>query len=169
MMDENRFWNLIEQSRDGMTPALSDQPYILQDLLEKLPPVEIVGFQRIHTRLFFMAYRKELWAAAYIVGEGGCSDDSFMDFRYGLIALGKEAFYEALRDPNTLARQPATGVDFFFESMGYAARKAYEAVVGEDMPEDPTSEFPELTGEDWDPDTVHLRYPEIAEKFGYVA
>lgn len=34
-------------------------------------------------------YRRDLWAAAYIIG-GGCSDDSFIDFRAGLIAQGHE-------------------------------------------------------------------------------
>lgn len=46
--------------------------------------------------------RKELWAAADTL-MGGCSDDSFMDFRTWLILQGKAKVEEVVRDPDVLA------------------------------------------------------------------
>ncbi|MFD6293827.1 DUF4240 domain-containing protein [Streptomyces sp. NPDC060235] len=45
-------------------------------------------------------------AAAYLIG-GGCSNDSFMDFRAGLIALGRDWYEKATADPDSLADHPA--------------------------------------------------------------
>src|SRR4051794_17412386 len=128
-MDESTFWKIVEDSKAETTPALSNQPAMLQKRLEALPPREILEFAKIFHALREQAYRWDLWAAAYII-EGGCSDDGFMDFRSGLIGLGRDAYFDALRDPNTLARQPTTGVDFSQERLAYAARRAYQAVTG---------------------------------------
>ena len=107
-MDESRFWALIDESRAATTPALSNQPDILQQKLEKLSPEEIKCFDALFRQLWHDAYRDSLWAAAYII-EGGCSDDGFMDFRAGLISLGRDAYYAALQNPETLASQPVPG------------------------------------------------------------
>ncbi|MEU1251459.1 DUF4240 domain-containing protein [Micromonospora arida] len=40
----------------------------------------------------------DVWAAAYLIG-GGCSDDSFIDFRAGVIALGREWYERVLASP----------------------------------------------------------------------
>ena len=63
-------------------PALTDHLATLteQDILEYYE-----CFEKMHGAL----YRCDLWAAAYLIG-GGCSDDSFIDFRAGLIAQGHE-------------------------------------------------------------------------------
>jgi Protein of unknown function (DUF4240) len=90
--------------------------------LQALPAEDITAFDRIFPTLFFNAYRWDVWAAAYII-EGG-SDDGFMDFHAGLICLGREANYDALNDPNSLAVQLKTGVDFSQEELLYAAGKA---------------------------------------------
>ncbi len=50
-MDESTFWALIDAARSEMTPALSNQPDILQEKLKTLPPSEIVEFDRIFTSL----------------------------------------------------------------------------------------------------------------------
>ena len=164
-MDEPTFWTLVESAKAEATPALSNQPEILQKKLEALPPREIVEFDRIFTQLHHAAYRWDLWAAAYII-EGGCSDDGFADFRAGLIGLGRDAYYAALTDPGTLARQPTRGVDFSNEEMLYAARQAYEAVTGEEMPDHGLVHPREPRGERWDHATAAKKYPELVAKFG---
>jgi len=158
------FWKLIEQAKAEMTPALSNQPDILQKKLEALPPPKIVEFDRMFTKLINDAYRWDLWAAAYII-EGGCSDDGFRDFRAGLIALGRDVYYAALTDPNTLARQPTRGVDFSQEGMLYAAMQAYEAVTGETLPDHELPHPEEPVGQRWEEATVAEKYPELAGKF----
>jgi Protein of unknown function (DUF4240) len=165
-MDEATFWRIVEEAKTETTPALSNQPEFLQKKLEGLPPAEIVEFDRIFTRLRHNAYRWDLWAAAYII-EGGCSDDGFMDFRAGLIGLGREVYYAALNDPKSLVRQPTRGVDFSQEELAYAARQAYEAVTGTEMPDDDLAHPKEPVGERWDQATVEEKYPELAAKFGF--
>lgn len=158
------FWRLVEASRAACTPELSNQPEILQLRLEQLSPEEIRDFESIFRRLYNQAYRRDLWAAAFII-EGGCSDDGFMDFRGGLIGLGREAYYAALANPESLAEQPTRGVDFSQEDMLYVASRAYEAVTGEELPDSGQAD-PDLVGEDWDEETVHELYPRLTQKFG---
>ena len=165
-MDEPTFWLLVEAARAEMTPALSNQPEILQKKLEALAPSEIVEFDRIFSKLRNDAYRWELWAAAYII-EGGCSDDGFADFRAGLIGLGRDVYYAALADPNSLVRQPTRGVDFSREELNYAARQAYEAITGEEIRDHGMAHPKEPLGEPWDKATVGKKYPELAAKFGF--
>ena len=166
-MDETAFWALMDASNAEAREQQADQAEILQKKLQTLPAEQIIAFDRIFTTLFFNAYRWDLWAAAYIIG-GGCSDDSFMDFRAGLIGLGREAYYDALNDPNSLALQPERGVDFFYEELAYAAPRAYEAVTGEEeMPDDGSSHPQEPAGERWDEATVDEKYPQLATKFGF--
>jgi Protein of unknown function (DUF4240) len=164
-MHEAMFWTVVEEAKVETTPALSNQPEILQKKLEGLPPAEIIEFDRIFTKFHHAAYRWDLWAAAYII-EGGCSDDGFRDFRAGLIGLGREVYYAALRDPNSLARQPTRGVDFSQEEMAYAARQAYEAVTEREMPHHDVAHPADPVGERWDEATVKSKYPELAAKFG---
>ncbi|MEU2112293.1 DUF4240 domain-containing protein [Streptomyces sp. NPDC019507] len=45
------------------------------------------------------------WAAGYLLGVG-CSDDSFMDFRAGLIALGRAWYERAISSSDSLADHP---------------------------------------------------------------
>lgn len=168
-MTEEMFWDLVKAAKAEKTQELFSQPKLLQQKLEQLPPEQIIGFSKIFGRLFHQAYTWDLWAAAYILG-GGCSDDGFMDFRGGLIGLGRDAYYEALRDPETLAKQPTRGVDFFQEQMLYAADRAYEAVTGTRISDQSAHQAiprpKEPAGEPWDEDRVMEKYPKLAERFG---
>jgi hypothetical protein len=84
-------------------------------------------------------YRWDVWAAAYLIG-GGCSDDSFMDFRAGLISQGRDWYQKAADSPDILAGHPevAAVVDrpwdnpLFYEEVNYAASYAFERVTGDD-------------------------------------
>lgn len=165
-MDESKFWSLVEASFAERTPALSNQPALLQKKLESLAPSEIVAFDGIFRKLHADAYRWDLWAAAYII-EGGCSDDGFIDFRAGLIGLGREVYEAALADPNSLVRQPTRGVDFSNEDMNYAAQKAYETATGEELPFTEIETREEPLGDPWDEESVGEKYPELAAKFGF--
>ncbi|MFI6699745.1 DUF4240 domain-containing protein [Streptomyces sp. NPDC050509] len=80
-----------------------------------------------------------MWAAAYLIG-GGCSDDSFMDFRAGLIALGRDWYEKAAADPDSLAEHPAViaaaevhrDEALFYEEVNYAASEAFKHVTGDE-------------------------------------
>lgn len=162
-MDETEFWALIESSRAKAKKDPERQMEALQTKLEKLPAAEIVAFDRIFGTVHAAAYRWDLWAAAYII-EGGCSDDGFMDFRSGLIALGRDTYDAALADPESLARL-SVDTEFSLEEMAYVAASAYEAVTGQALPERGLLQPEEPAGERWDEATVGLKYPKLVKKF----
>ena len=84
-------------------------------------------------------YRRDLWAAAYLIG-GGCSDDSFIDFRAGLIAQGHDWYHKAAA-PDSLADHPAVAGarhprcdnPLFYEEVNYAASAAFQRLSGDEQ------------------------------------
>lgn len=65
---------------------------------------------------------------------GGCSDDSFSDFRAGLIAQGRDWYQKAAASPDSLADHPAVAgaagrpwdSPLFYEQVNYAASYAFQ-------------------------------------------
>lgn len=188
-MDERTWWALIEDARteagghadDRDSP---DDPLVglVTDRLAELDGPDIVAFDAMLTRVLDSAYRRPLWNAAYLI-EGGCGDDGFMDFRAGLALLGRDVFTRAVDDPDTLADVP-TVVRMGLEDTGwigaeglhYAARNAYERVMGETGSFDASMETAVRSmrrpdrpaGEDWDVDDdaeTRLRLPRLAALF----
>ncbi|MFF3069877.1 DUF4240 domain-containing protein [Kitasatospora sp. NPDC057904] len=188
-MDEDTWWALIEEARaavgsraDDRDPPDDPLPEALTDVLVRLSREEIVEFAVRHVEARQSAYRWELWGAADLI-EGGCSDDGFMDFRDGLVLLGRDTFTRALADPDTLADLPViTRMSrdeagwIGYESLSYPIADAYQRITGEtesldegigraleDMahPEDPA-------GERWkfdDDEETRSRLPRLAELF----
>jgi hypothetical protein len=156
-MTRDDFWVLIEK-------ANADEA-AMERALAVLEPHEIESFQSHFDDLFAEAYRWDLWGAAYIM-EGGCSDDGFTDFRYGLIALGRMRFEKALRKPDSLVE-----VDDMIanESFGYAARNAYEKSTGREMPYPAASSHrADPDGNQWDfddEDANRRRLPRLTDKY----
>jgi hypothetical protein len=135
-MDEDEFWTIIETAR-AMPRPLSEA---LVDLLVELPLTRILDYEERFDALHEAVYRWDVWAAAYLIG-GGCSDDSFMDFRAGLIGLGREWYERAAETPDSLAGHPlvvaAGSADdleeaLFYEDLNYVAMHAYERKTGVD-------------------------------------
>src|SRR5215813_8656225 len=101
------FWQLIERAReaagDGQLPPtgreIGEQ---LTGLLAALPLTEILAFHREHDRVAAHVDRWEFCAACYLIS-GHLSDDSFGDFKSGLIGLGRDTFERILADPDDLA------------------------------------------------------------------
>ncbi len=61
---------------------------------------------------------------------GRATDDSFIDFRAWLISQGKEAYFAALKGPDSLAGlDPGDG--YWFESFTYTGDSALEELTGE--------------------------------------
>lgn len=141
----------------------------LKQRLNLLTPEELITFDRHLTEQFFRAYDWQLWNAAYIIG-AGCLDDSFMDFRYGLISRGRMAFESALEEPDTLADVVEKGEDLRNQAFASVAQGVYEQKTGNEMPEREDSHPGEPAGEDWDPDNKELcvkRLPKLWKRFGW--
>ena len=180
MMDETRFWQIIELSRErarqmsrGPTVDFLDlHEQTLAEALRKLAPEEIAGFDKQFWCIHRSAYRWDLWAAAYWL-HGGCSDDGFIDFRSCLISLGKGLFLQILEDPDTLA-DLADRFDIPYmqaEGFQYVASKVYRQKAGHIMPEPAGLDNgppPEPASERIDHDDVDVmrrRFPKLVARY----
>jgi hypothetical protein len=104
----------------------------LVERLSQFPADEIISFDSIEGELLEEAYRWDLWAAAHIIS-GGCSDDSFQDFRRWLISRGKDAFYAAMADPESLLKWQEGEDDIYFEAFGWIPGVAYKIQTGREL------------------------------------
>lgn len=125
----DEFWSIVESARTDARPTHE----ALIDRLAALTMDEILDFQMRFDEVQDAVHRWDVWAAAYLIG-GGCSDDSFSDFRAGLVALGRSWFEKAAQSPDSLADHPvvieaaAQGDSdaIFYEDVGIAAGAAYD-------------------------------------------
>jgi len=124
-MNVNQFWSIIEEAKKTSVGDFASHECIT-DNLASLDERDIVLWQNIFSAYLELACKRKLWAAAYIM-EGGCSDDAFMDFRYGLISGGKKIYLNALNDPDALAD---LDIDCFSDELiGYAAMNAFNEKI----------------------------------------
>ncbi|WP_411083615.1 DUF4240 domain-containing protein [Streptomyces sp. cmx-18-6] len=142
-MDINEWWGLVHRAREAAGDRADDRdlpedplPDALTGVLAALEPAEIVDFAATADEVTQSAYRRPLWNAAYLI-EGGCGDDGFMDFRDGLVLLGREVFTRAVADPDSLAALPVVvrmsrgkGGWIGYESLDGPAREAYARAGG---------------------------------------
>ncbi|MET7880071.1 DUF4240 domain-containing protein [Micromonospora sp. DT68] len=142
-MNVDEFWAVVETAGEGLDGRTGDAgeavAAALVTRLAATSPERILEFQDLFDQLHGALYRWDVWAAAYLIG-GRCSDDSFMDFRAGVITLGREWYERVLASPDVLAdhavvRHAATEEDggvLFAESVNYVASVAYERVTDDD-------------------------------------
>ena len=142
-MDKNAFWKLL----DGLDPE---------------------DFQRHFDEAHARAYTWPLWGAAHLM-EGGCSDDGFIDFRYGLISRGQQVFEAALADPDALADLLEEEDFLSNEEFGYVAGQVYQSLTDEEIPLSDNPPALEPSGEEWDFEDMDLnaeKLPKLTAKFG---
>jgi hypothetical protein len=170
-MTPERFWSLIAESRRAAAGeregTFDRQEAILEQLLFALPPDEIVAFDEQFYSLVSAAFDYDLWAVATIVGNG-CSDDWFDYFRFWLISLGRDAYERALADPASVDAifTENASEDFFFETISYAAGKAYRRKTGREIPYPSDSKAPTRRGTIWrDDDELRERFPDLWDKY----
>ena len=165
-MTREDFWKTIDEvnRRTGGDP-LAKEP-ALEALLSDRDAPDILAFSRHLDQLRGEAYTWSLWAAAYII-QGGCSDDSFMDFRCCLVFQGQEIFERALADPDSLAAlDDRTLNGLFYEGLLYVPYQLYEQKAGP-MPEPDSSSRPlEPAGKPWDEEDLPTLHPTLNRRFG---
>lgn len=167
-MDEAKFWELIEWSKVESANKKNDdadsQLAVLVGRLETLLPSELRDFDHILNEKMALAYRWDLWAVAYIIN-GGCSNDSFMDFRAWLISQGKELFENALRSPEAVAEAVQPGEETFYE--GFCSMTF--DLIPDDVDLREHSEPPEPLGSQWEDQDLPKLFPTACKKFGFEA
>jgi len=170
-MTINKFWAIIEKG--NMTGNnYEDFEKTIDTQLKQLSTVELVGYQEILHRLHDNAYRWDLWLAAYIIEDGGCGDDNFMDFRAGLVSLGREIYENTLTNPDSFALLDENRVSarIYGESFIGLATKIYEERTSNYIYDafDYNAEVTEPTGQKVDfEDEKKLRekYPNLIKKY----
>jgi hypothetical protein len=141
-MTEDDFWTIIDASRER-AKAVKLRPQedfidvhekTLAEALRALAPERVVAFNDRFWFYHHLAYRWDLWAAAYWL-HGGCSDDGFIDFRACLISLGRTLFFKVLSDPDELADIVDRPAIPYMQAEGfqYVAGKVYEELTGEEQ------------------------------------
>jgi uncharacterized protein YjbI with pentapeptide repeats len=168
-VDIDRFWEL----NAGLAPEGAVEQ--LRDRLSGLEVAAILAYKEHFDRAVALAYQWDLWAAARII-EGSCSDDGFIDFRYGLISRGRSVFEAAITDPDSLVDfiNVTDAASITNESFGYVAREVYESKTNQAMPKNGQAMpkngvvHPSGPGEDWDFDNEQQckqRLPKLWAKF----
>jgi hypothetical protein len=162
-MDEARFWAIVDGVHTHSPDDMEAKSEALKEIIAKLPPKDAIKFSEIFDATMNLAYAWPLWGAAYVIN-GGCGDDTFMDFRSALISRGRAAFERAMADPDSLADEDIDEEAFFFEGYQYAVSEGVEASAGRVVMKSSTPSDP--SGEAWNEETVAERYPRLRAKYG---
>jgi hypothetical protein len=165
-MTLDQFWNTVERVHRDSRGDMDKKCELLEAELRRLPLEEILSFHRHFNECQDRAYTWELWAAAYIIG-GGCSDDSFSDFRSTLISMGRQIFERALADPQSLADMEYDADTAHYEGYQYVPTRVKTEVGGGKQFQRYAAHPSEPSGKPWDEDKVAELYPRLAEKYDY--
>ncbi|MCW2783310.1 MAG: polymerase [Marmoricola sp.] len=165
-MDEARFFELIDEARDGSQPTSpSADPVTLAGLLVDVDDDELVGFSAEYERQMTRLNDWRVWGAGY-VAQGGMSDDGFAYFRSWIIGKGEDAVGQALTDPDGLVDFLADGEELSNEELQYAAFDQLEdRGLEETAATSAAGEDGAPTGEPFDEATVEADFPRLATWF----
>lgn len=128
-INQDSFWDLIHEAKDACGQDMDAMLTYLKDRLVSMGHTQAQNFHDIIHAYEDLADKYGLWDAAKIMKEYGCSDDGFIDFRAWLIAQGREVYFDALADPDSLADIVPYG-DCSFEQLSYVGEYAYEQLTG---------------------------------------
>jgi len=160
------FWQFID-SHTSRPFSIETTSESIETALRKLEESEVLAYCHAYSDAMDKAYTWDLWGIAYLFN-GGCGDDSFMDFRSNLIALGREAFDRALSDPESLLDiQGLDHDELFEEGLLYVGPTVYESLSGKPSARKPAPDEP--TGKEWSEsrEDLMVRYPKAWAKYGW--
>jgi hypothetical protein len=165
-MTIDEFWNTVDKVHRASGGDMDKKCKLLGAELRKLPLVEVVSFCSHFQECEGRAYNWGLWAAAYIIG-GGCSDDSFWDFRSTLISMGRDTFERALADPEWLAEINYDADNAHYEGYQYVPGKIEEELNGGEEILHPRVRPGAPSGEEWPEDKVAELFPKLAATYKF--
>jgi len=156
-MSTEEFWKIIEEVHRESKGNMNTKCELLRKHLTTLSPDELRGFVEHFDLCDARAYNHLLWGAIYTL-RGGCSDDSFQDFRANLISMGRTAFERTLSDPEHLADLEMLE-DICFEGFQYVPGQVARAVLGSRPLKSLLPSVP--TGSEWREDQLPILYPKL--------
>ncbi|MEM7316607.1 MAG: DUF4240 domain-containing protein, partial [Planctomycetota bacterium] len=162
-MDVDHFWQIIDSVNAQSGGDMDRKCELLKEELSSLGPDDLRDFVDHFDFADATAYSWSLWGAAYVM-HGGCSDDSFSDFRATLISRGRKVFEQALSDPESLAELDWDARDVCYEGFQYVKNEVAEDKLGE-IPKRKVAFPSDPSGSEWDEDVVDQLYPKLAAKY----
>lgn len=167
-MTEDQFWEIIQFACRSDSRSSRDWDRNLTAKLTQLPPEEIVAWNHLFDRFVAQACTIDLMAACWVMNTGA-GDDGFYYFRCWLVGMGKDVYFAAINNPDSLvsvALPFSSGICAEAEIYG-AAHSAWMQVTGQPdtAPYPARNESAELTGEIWDfdnPEFMRLHLPRLA-------
>lgn len=176
MMEEDMFWQIIQDSLKGDNANQVEQEKYLVSVLKKMNPQEMIGFRLRTDQLLCDSYNDGLWCAGYLMSNG-CSDDGFQYFRCWIISRGKDVYTNALRNPDSLICEVRENGLYDFESFWYVALEAFTQTTGLDLYEYISDDFkmnennyPEITfcWSEKEPETMKNMCPRLFARHSHI-
>ncbi len=167
-MNEEKFWQLIQIAHEQSNGDMDAKCESVKAAINGLSNEDAATFSSIFDDMMDRSYTWSLWGAAYVMS-GGCSDDSFTDFRSSLISRGKQSFDKSILNPDSLANEEFDEDAWYFEGFQYAITESVETVVGS-VPTRKTPHLDEPSGEPWeeDPEELKIKYPNLWVSFKHI-
>lgn len=132
MLDEDLYWDIVARSLENSSDEEEQEEFLI-DEIGKLTPKEMVGFRLRTDELLYKSYTSEMWCAGYIMN-GGASDDGFEYFRNWVISRGRDVYYKAKENPDSLITEVSDDIEFYeFETFWYVALEAFQQQTDEDL------------------------------------
>ena len=165
-MNRNEFWQIINSVHSKSDGDMDRKCELLKKRLDVLSENDLRDFMNHFDAADAAAYTWPLWGAAYVM-HGGCSDDSFADFRATLISHGRTIYEAALDDPESLVALDFEDVeDICYEGFQYVKNNVAEEKLGE-IPVRATPFPDEPSGAEWDEENVNNFYPRLSAKYSF--
>jgi hypothetical protein len=162
-MDESKFWGIVQGAHDESGGDMDEKCEAVKTSIASLSKEDAIVFSHLFDEMMDKAYSWPLWAAAYIIN-GGCSDDSFSDFRASLISRGRQSYESAIANPELLVDEESDEDTLFYEGYQYAVNDGVEASAG--FVPDRNKPHPENpSGKEWEEDKVYELFPKLSAKF----
>lgn len=133
MLNEDLYWKIIDASLKNSSNQDEQEKFLISEI-SILTPKQMIGFRLRTDKLLYDTYNSEMWCASYLMN-GGSSDDGFEYFRNWVISRGKDVYYKAKENPDTLIfEKDFAEEDFYeFELFWYVALEAFEKTTGKDL------------------------------------
>jgi hypothetical protein len=165
-MDQDSFWNLIEESLAAGGGDIAGQIEFLISKLSAMSEEEIIGFELTLRELIRRGYDYGVVGLLKAI-DGRVTDDTLLYFRCRLILYGKEIFYTVLRNPNFLTQKLDS--DGQAEHLLGVANMAFIAKFGpdtdKDLPTDIGGEYVEYDSDEYDMMGIPWEPKEFKERF----
>jgi hypothetical protein len=129
-MTSEEFWTIVSRVHDASGGDMDEKCQLLREELNQLSDIDVRDFSHHLGDAADRAYSYGLWAAAYIIF-GGCSDDSFDDFRHNIISCGRRTYETVVANPDSLADLAIDEDQIAFEGYQYVPTEVYQDKTGE--------------------------------------